>query len=353
MPRLPLISSAAHRGWCAPAVLLLAIVQAHAQYDPDWTRNFRLGVLAGFNIHATFKTSGTLTISGNNPGLTNTPGLNHFFDDGYVRVDDFNNSGGYTTYWGYKDASQVSGQTLLYHNTSSFTPSAATGSSEKGEAGYAGLELAYGGYPWRWERIRLGWELGFGWLPISITDKSTIQGTAAQSTYSFDIPNGVVLPGAPYNGGSSGFGQPSIRDISTLVNSTNVPGTITGSRTLDVNLFALRLGPSLYWDVSRQIGVSVGAGPAVGIVSGDLKFDEQVSAGGTSGPNRGSVSATDVVFGGYINAAVMYHAVQNGDFYLGVQYMPMGNARISGRGREANLNLSGAVYISAGINWPF
>jgi hypothetical protein len=49
----------------------------------------------------------------------------------------------------------------------------------------------------------------------------------------------------------------------------------------------------------------------------------------------------------------MYHLVQNGDLYVGVQYMSLGNASISGGGRSAQLNLGGQVYISAGINWPF
>jgi len=50
---------------------------------------------------------------------------------------------------------------------------------------------------------------------------------------------------------------------------------------------------------------------------------------------------------------LLYHAVPNGDFYIGAQYMPMGTATISGSGHEAQLKLGGAVYVSAGINWPF
>jgi hypothetical protein len=66
-----------------------------------------------------------------------------------------------------------------------------------------------------------------------------------------------------------------------------------------------------------------------------------------------TVDATDVVYGGYADATLMYHLVENGDLYLGVQYMSLGNANISGGGRSAELNLGGQVYITAGINWPF
>ena len=58
-------------------------------------------------------------------------------------------------------------------------------------------------------------------------------------------------------------------------------------------------------------------------------------------------------FGGYVNATFMYHVTDDADIYLGAQYMPMENADFSGGGRQAQLNLGGQVYISAGINWPF
>ena len=88
-------------------------------------------------------------------------------------------------------------------------------------------------------------------------------------------------------------------------------------------------------------------------MSGDLKYDEVITVGSVSSPNRGQIGSTDLVYGGYVNATVMYHAVENGDVYLSVQYMPMGSTTISGAGREAQLDLGGQVYISAGVNWPF
>ena len=145
-----------------------------------------------------------------------------------------------------------------------------------------------------------------------------------------------------------------MHDVATAAGTTNVPGgTITGTQTLDVMLYTLRLGPTVYWDFNRHVGMSIGAGPALGIVAGHLKFDETINANGVTVPNKGQVSGTDVVYGGYVNAMVMYHVVRNGDIYLGAQFMPLGNATISGNGREGTLKLGGAAYVSAGINWPF
>jgi hypothetical protein len=122
--------------------------------------------------------------------------------------------------------------------------------------------------------------------------------------------------------------------------------------------YTVRLGPSVYWDVNKYIGVSASVGPALGIVSGDYKYDETITAttinSTTSAHNTGRFGTTDLVYGGYVNAMVMYHVPdENADIYVGAQYMPMGDATFNGGGREARLKLGGQVYITAGINWAF
>lgn len=303
--------------------------------EDDWTRHFRIGAIVGLNISANFKTKGTFT-----PPNNADKGI---YDDGYVRTDDTGNTE-WTSYWGYDKASQLSGSTLTMHSTTSYSPS---GSSEKSGSVFPGFDMAYGGNLWNWGRTRIGWDLGFGLLPINITDKSPMSATVNQTVYTFDTGT-IVVPGAPYYGGPSGLG-PNITNNFTSATPGTTNGTITGSHSLEVMLYTVRLGPSLYWDLNQHLGLSAGAGPAVGIMSGGLKYDEVV---GTI-RNKGQVDATDLVYGGYVNATLMYHAVANGDFYVGVQYMSLGNATISGGGREGRLNLGGQVYITAGINWPF
>jgi hypothetical protein len=99
--------------------------------------------------------------------------------------------------------------------------------------------------------------------------------------------------------------------------------------------------------------MSLSAGPVLGIVSGDYKYDETITAGGGNSRNTGRIPGTKLTYGGYVNAAVMYHVQQDADIFVSAQYMPMGDATISGGGREGRLNLGGQIYISAGINWPF
>src|SRR6185503_1319826 len=183
---------------------------------------------------------------------------------------------------------------------------------------YLVFDMAYGDNLRRGRRLRVGWELGFGLLPIDIPDNRQFSASVDQSTYSFTVPDGVVLPSAPYNGGPSGFGQPTIFGVATLAGSSTIPDqTVSGSRTLDVTLFTLRLGPSLFWDVNQNFGLTIGAGPAVGFINGDYRFDETITTASGTVPNKGHFGSSDVLFGGYVSAMATYHVIKNGDFYLG------------------------------------
>ena len=307
----------------------------------DWTRHFRIGALVGMNINASFNENGQFNISGNNPAAG-------IYDDGYVRPDD-QSGDGFTSNWGYNNASQynAANNTLTMSANTGFS----TASSAKVDGGaFPGFEMAYGDNLWYWKHARVGWEFGFGLLPIKISDNSSMSAMVTQNTFTFNT-GGIVVPTAPYQGGSGGTGP----IISTaFTSSTNTSsGTITGSRSLEVMLYTARLGPTFYWDLTEHIGMSLGAGPAIGIVSGDYKYNEIITANGVSAGNAGRIGGTKLVYGGYVNAAVMYHAVANGDFYAGVQFMPMSDATISGGGREGRLKLGGQLYFSVGINWPF
>lgn len=329
---------------CLLGLMLPAPFLRAQEYDPEWTKHFRVGLLVGMNIKADFKTSGSFGIS--------SPQQAGVYDDGYVLSSGLQN--GYTSNWGYENQSQNPTGTdiLLMHRATSFS---ATGRSEADNSAFTGFDMEYGGILRQWSWTRLGWDFGFGLLPVSFSARQSMSGTVSGTTYTYNTGN-PNLPEAPYHGNSSSSPESSIRtdDFSTS-NETFGSGSVSGTQKLDANLYTFRLGPSLYMDLTPYIGVSVGAGPALGFVSGRLQFDETITVDDTGNTtrNKGSVSDSDLVFGGYVNAMVTYHAVANGDFYLGAQYMPLGTAKIGGSGREARLKMDGQIYLSAGINWPF
>jgi hypothetical protein len=217
--------------------------------------------------------------------------------------------------------------------------------------------MAYGGTITYWNavRARVGWEFGFGLLPIKINDSQNLPGTFDQVVQTFSVPGSpFVVPQAPYSGGPSGYGQPTIPDIASPGGSQTVPGLVTGTRTLDVMLYNLRLGPTLHWDFGPRWGLSASAGPAFGIVTGDYKYNESNLFGiGSSVQNTGQFGGTEFVYGGYANALALFRLEQNGDVFLGVQYLGLTSANFSNGGRQATLNLGSGIYLTAGVNWAF
>lgn len=353
-------------GWCLACCFLAVAPVAPAQPDvdgnpdssafiripkdtDDWTRHFRIGAVVGMNISADFNQNGLFNISGNNA-------VNGIYDDGYVRPDQ-NGDPNYTSNWGYDNRSlqyNAANQTLQMHSASSYSVS---GGGHADGGPFPGFELAYGDNLWYWKHARVGWEFGFGLLPVDISENINAPATITQTTYTFSTATlGPAFPTATsYQGGSSGIG-PILSTVPPYPPSTtNTSGTVSGSQELDVMLYTFRLGPSFYWDLTEHVGMSLGAGPAFGIVSGNYKYNETITVGSVNSHNSGKIGGTDFIYGGYVNGTVMYHVQANGnaDIYLSAQYMPMSDATIGNGASEGRLNLGGQLYISAGISWPF
>lgn len=335
-----------------------ALIASSSTAADDWTRNFRIGMTLGLNIHADFKMGGAFPLSGKDPGPMGVSGANHEFDDGYVRVDETGNAQGLTSYWGYQNVSQydAGAQTMTFHTASALSTSAT--SVQRDDSPYIGFDMAYGGQITRWGRARVGWELGVGILPISIKDTRNLPATFQNASYNADVPGGVIPPGFPdgsgnYNGGPSGIGA-NLFDTITPGSVDSIPGTITGPRKLDVTLYSFRLGPTLYWNLHPRWAVNVSAGPALGIVAGDYKFNEtDILSTGETLQTSGKFGKIDLVYGGYANGNLLYHLEPHGDLFAGVQFMSLSSSTFRGPGREANLNLGAGFYFTAGVNWPF
>ena len=318
---------------------------------PSNNRFFRLGVLAGFSLSAEFSVSSQFDISRSQPGPAGVSGVDHFYDDGFVRVDDTGNAQGLTSFWGYDSDSQVNGDTLTMHSARSFA--ADEGATSKDDSEAVGLEVVYGGFPWRHNNAQVGWEFGFGYLPISVDANHTMDGEVTRTVHRFNT-GGIILPTAPYTGGSSGTG-PLIEDTAEALDDETGNAALAGHQTLDTDLFLFRLGPTMHWELARRLGLSVSVGGAVGFLTGGLKYNDTltVELDGSTALNTGKIKDSDVSFGGYLSTTLMYRVEEHGDVFLSLQYLPMSSFIIEGGGRRAELDMAGSVFISAGINWPF
>lgn len=329
---------------CSLASFIVVAGRAQEQTPPsDWGFHVRAGPMVGLNIRASFKNSGPLSLAANQPAGV--------YDDGYVRTDQTGSAGGLTSYWGYQNAAQVNApsHTLLMHQAATF--SAATAGSSQDEP-YFGAEVAAGGDLWRWDQWHLGWELGCGVLPISIRNQQTQPVNVNRNIFSFNTGN-IVVPTAPYNGGPSGVG-PLIHATGAQLAGDTVAGSYTGTQTLETTLIALKLGPTLFWELSHYVGLQAGAGPAIGVLPGSLNFDDSVQlADGSTHHNSSRIGSTPLVFGGYLSLVATFHIAKHADIYLGAEYLPLENANFGASGRGAELKLGGQADFMAGLNWPF
>jgi hypothetical protein len=301
----------------------------------------------GLNIKAKFTTTGTYKITAN-------PAVAHGFkfDNGYVLEDVSGSTDGKTWNWGYLKSDQFNSEegALHFQSTSSYDVTGG-GSKSVTDNPYIGFDLAYGWAFARWGDAKVGVELGVGIMPINISDKRHLAATLHGTDYAVSVPGGVILPEGPYNGSFEGPGA-TIGFPPTPTGDSEVEGEIAGSRTLDVTLYSLRLGPTLFWELNPKVGVGVSAGGAFGVVSGDYKFAER-PAGSQGAFATGKFGQTDVVFGAYASGIATYRIEDHGDLFLGVQFMSMSDSTFRQGGREAKLGLGSTFYITAGINWPF
>ena len=113
---------------------------------------FNLNTHIGFNIEANFEQLGG--VSGSDAG-SELRGTDRFYDDGYNRVDATGNAGGETQFWGYDQASQVVGDSLVMSSYSA----TGTGRDPRGD-GRAALGRGI-------ETTRVSWDgtgpTGGGW----------------------------------------------------------------------------------------------------------------------------------------------------------------------------------------------
>ena len=345
-----------HRILCAGGCLaaLWAGQAQCAEVNDDWTRNFRLGAQLLFNVKANFTLNGPITVNRQSPGPVGVPGQNHYYDDGYVLVDNTGNAGGDTSYWGYTYASQIDSTDpqnpqLVMKSVRAYEASEQYSDS----AGVSpGLDVAYGSQIRDWNSVRIGWEAGYQFTPFTFKDPTTLNTVFLRDVQAFNL-GGIAVPPAPYSGGPSGIG-PSIPDIAYRRNDEIVPGTITGARELDVNLHALRAGATVFWRFQPRWALTGSLGPAMGLVPGSYTYNETFTFNdGTTAGESGDMSHTEVVFGGYVSAVLHYRVVSSADIYLGGQFMGLTSAEFGNSQREASLDLGATFALSLGVNWPF
>jgi hypothetical protein len=261
------------------------------------------------------------------------------YDDGYVNQDAGTSTSGNTWFWGYNNASQVSGTTLSFQTTApGFGGTTGGGSltsfsSQRSSWSQLGSDLA-----WDSELEGSGWfgriespaifatgalaasiEIGYSYATAdaanrnaevfrahqetrqrTTTASAVSSGGAVTITDTYSIA-GIAVPGAPYAGTLAGPGPvisniPTSRTITPTGPATTagtipapVGGIITGNvvetttadffstvtESLDVDLHTISIGPHFSWEL-RRVRVGLSTGLAINVADWDAGYREDL-----------------------------------------------------------------------------
>jgi hypothetical protein len=372
---LSLCASSVALGQSVTSSLLLApndgnippvALEPRTEYKNWVTMGFQLD----FNVNVSFKHIGRFPAA-TNPGSTN--GLsNHFYDDGYNLVDStgnqhfagFDGSGNPiyregTWNWGFNNfAGQVNNNgdpngTISMHSLSSNGGT----SANRNDDPRPGLLLTYGrellhDSKGHW---RAGLEGAFGYTDYYIKDSSPVKANATLLTDTYSL-NGTTVPSSQsYSQGSDGspngtiIGDTPARTLS----ATTVP--VAGTRQFGADIFAFKLGPYIEFPLNDTFSFSLEGGPALVYVFSNLRFNEQVVTPAGLMNVKGNNNHQDVKFGGYLGGRISAALNDQWSLYAGAQWQDVGNYVHPNHatGESAVLNLSQAVFFSAGIGYSF
>ncbi len=326
-----------------------------ASMDSGALRNrFRLSYRMAFGISAEFKNLGGFNRS--NPGPATGGAVNRTYDNGFNRVDSTGNAPlpgttePVTTFWGYDSASQVVDDTIVM-SSSSAAANLSTGDKENDP--HQGFELIYSRAFSQTESLSWGLEAAVGMTFVSISDNQSLSGPAQRISDVYPT-FGIIPPAAPFSGTFTGPGPMIGSTPSRTVAIIPDGETVTGKRSIDANVYGLRLGPYLEVPLLRRLSAGVSAGLALAMVNSEFKFNEKVTVpGATPSLTSGKDSSTDVLFGGYVGVNASYALTQSVSLFTGFQYQHLGKFNQKAGGKEASLDLGGAMFWSLGLGYSF
>lgn len=311
-----------------------------------------LGYSLGLNITADFKNLGSFTPAGGGPG-TATSATDHNYDNGYSRVDiTGNDHGGFkgTWNWGYRDASQISGDKLVMQSSSLAGGGASANNSGDPQPGF---ELTYGREFGHAEHWHWGIEGAFGFTDVTIRDSRPLTGSVNVTSDAYTL-NGIIPPVAPYQGTYNGPGAivsdlPD-RTVNTLANGAS----ITGSRELDANLFAFKVGPYVEIPLTERWALNFRGGLALVAVNSEFTYQETTAITGVGeSTSSGHGTHSDLMVGAYAGGSLSGALSDHFGVFAGAQYQNVGEYAQNLNGRKAVLDLRKSIFVTIGLSYSY
>lgn len=310
---------------------------------------FGLSYRMGFSVSARFKNLGGYTAM-SNPGPATGGTVDRFYDDGYNRKDSSANHNDSTWFWGYKDASQISGNSITM--TSSSAPANGSSGDRKDDPQH-GVELTYNRELGHFEKWRCGVEAAFGYTDVTIGNNNPFFGTRLDSADTF-ANLGATFPDAPYSGTFEGPGDLISTVPNRQINAIANGARTTGNRQFNADIYGLRLGPYIEFPLDDRWAISFSGGLALLSVNSDFKFNETTTlADRPSQTTRGSGSHSEILPGGYIGGNFLYALSDNVNLFAGAQFQTAGKYTHKESRKEVEMDLGKSVFVNLGVGFSF
>jgi hypothetical protein len=296
------------------------------------------GVSAGasFNYKADFQSAAAAQPRATDPGAA-VAGTDHFYDDGYNRVDSSDNAGGETSYWGYQNASQDNGGSITMNSAQTTINQGS--SSETQEDAQPALEVYWQQDITSNKQWNVGFRTALRWQRIEL-DNRAVYGTTIETisdTYSYT----GIPPGAPFDGS---FGGPNFLLSDSPVRSiTSAAGpTVTATRNLDADLFGFDLGPTLALNLTKKLRAVLSTGGTVAWMRSDFSYRDGALA-------SGSDTKEEFLFGAYAGADLQYRIGEHWGIFGGAAYNWLQNFDQQVDGRSAELQFGDSCTLRTGL----
>jgi hypothetical protein len=303
-----------------------------------------VGYFLTWNTSAHFQNSGGLLFPAPAAGL---------YNDGYVLPSSRGNIDGYTWNWGYRDASQYdTANDRLIMSRSSVVAGGGFGDHNTSDSDMnQGVEFGYHHILWEHpdQDSRLGFEASFGYGSMTFSDNrnQTADLRIDQAVYALQ---GVHPPGPPYSGTFQGPGPLLFNGPEALPSMTIANGAmISSTRTLNSDMYNLRLGLRLGVDLTPHLFGMASAGLAIMMVDGDFSYRDtwgnlQVA---------GHQDKFSVLPGGYVGLGLGYHLSEHLGLSYQVHFQYNENYEQHFDGRSVSLGLQPIIFQTFGVSYSF
>lgn len=353
----------------APGLVEAADAKAPAMAEPQRNNSgggFYLNGTLGFNISAKYSGFGVFprqTLNGAN-GLPLSAG-DRVYDDGYNLVEGLGAGDTRTFKWGFASDSQLNAArpatTAISFNSS--TAAAVLGGSSVTGDPQPGFEMGYLHRLGELGKGSWGFMAGFGYLNVSLEDKRTYTGNVTRDTDTFATAPAVIPP-AGYDGvAASPFG-PRIENVPSGPRVTTLIAgglTSTGPRSVNADLFALKLGPYYELPLCTKCSITLSGGLVLAAISSQFSFQEvnniasinAFGAAATSQTFAGSNDKMALLPGGFADLRANYSLNDRWSVFAGGQYQYLSSFSQSASGRTAKLDFGKTLLVHFGASYSF